>query len=593
MTQVSSVNLIHSIDVGNKIEGKIAYIKRADDVEEHKIDTSLDSVDTDQIFMTYAENDNKSTSDEYNHDFKNPQLNIDSEINRIKHNLQMPTIETEEDEEEKQGTFEYTDRGNKKYKWVRETNSPYNYEYKLDHNNQVKYLPEIRQKSVYNPLSRKMVLLEYDGQADIAEARHCNSTSGFILAPVLKFEKDASDDKYLAAGVVQPKDNKLILAKLMNSSILKSFTCTPIKILSCGFEHWAVLTSYGTVATWGYGASGCLGHGSYTSYTSPKLVQFAKEGEPKEYLSNIQSLECGGYHIWAIDSDYKVYAWGRGDVGQLGLYKDQLYQDRMGRVQLEPKVLEYFSDVPIAQVACGEAHTIVLDRWGRLFAFGWSQLGQLGVGKVGKGKEYEIHHIDSLEPIAKIYWGAIFSMAISISGKVYVWGSGENGQLGLGLDIKESVIPIQVGEGTSFWEEKVIDGQCGNSHAVVITETGNVYGWGQGIIDSDDHLHKSHSKNDNNESTIEIKSFDVHPLDSMDPCHKFLLKKKAPPVVKPRQYYSTRCSPERQVEMSIISSNYDQSKKNTLEPNTQRPSPLRNHLPSSKVPFTQKPFNKK
>jgi hypothetical protein len=32
------------------------------------------------------------------------------------------------------------------------------------------------------------------------------------------------------------------------------------------------LTIYGTVASWGYGASGCLGHGNYISYTAPKLI---------------------------------------------------------------------------------------------------------------------------------------------------------------------------------------------------------------------------------------------------------------------------------------------------------------------------------
>ena len=122
----------------------------------------------------------------------------------------------------------------------------------------------------------------------------------------------------------------------------------------------------------------------------------------------------------------------------------------MGMVLLQPHLLEYFSEVPIVQVAWGEAHSIVLDKWGRWFSFGWNQLGQLGVGKISKGKEYEIHWVTGIPPISKISCGAIFSMAIWSAGKIYVWGSGENGQLGLGSDIKESIIPIQVGSDSHF-----------------------------------------------------------------------------------------------------------------------------------------------
>lgn len=50
-------------------------------------------------------------------------------------------------------------------------------------------------------------------------------------------------------------------------------------------------------------------------------------------------------------------------------------------------------------------------------------------------------------------------MVISTQGKTYVWGSGENGQLGLGKETKESIIPIQVGQGMEFEDEIVVDAQ--------------------------------------------------------------------------------------------------------------------------------------
>ena len=92
----------------------------------------------------------------------------------------------------------------------------------------------------------------------------------------------------------------------------------------------------------------------------------------------------------------------------------------MGLVQLTPRHAEYFSEVPILQAACGEAHSLLLDKWGRIFSFGWHQLGQLGAGKISQG--YDIHLIKGVPPMKKIYAGAVFSMSISTEGKVYVWG---------------------------------------------------------------------------------------------------------------------------------------------------------------------------
>ena len=78
-----------------KLEGKIAYLENEED---HRHNTSFDSMGTDQIFMTYAENEQKYINEETDHDIKKNHILIDEEINKIKENLRMPTTETEEDE---------------------------------------------------------------------------------------------------------------------------------------------------------------------------------------------------------------------------------------------------------------------------------------------------------------------------------------------------------------------------------------------------------------------------------------------------------------------------------------------------------------
>lgn len=55
---------------------------------------------------------------------------------------------------------------------------------------------------------------------------------------------------------------------------------------------------FGTVASWGYGASGCLGHGNYVSYRAPKILT---SGDMQNKF--ITYIECGGYHNGAITED--------------------------------------------------------------------------------------------------------------------------------------------------------------------------------------------------------------------------------------------------------------------------------------------------
>jgi hypothetical protein len=198
-----------------KLDGKYAYLQPSND--EIIRNTSLDSIETDQIFMTYTENEN-TTSDEFAKEMKQNQDFVDEEIKRIKDNLQLLTVETEDDA-----------KGDEEVKYS--TRSKWNEEFQWEDDRQhhsiqdihPEFVEKIEFKSFYNPLMRKIILMEYDKQADLVEAKHLNSSSGFILAPTLKFTKIQKEENYEAEGIIQHKDNELILQKLINSSILKSF----------------------------------------------------------------------------------------------------------------------------------------------------------------------------------------------------------------------------------------------------------------------------------------------------------------------------------------------------------------------------------
>jgi alpha-tubulin suppressor-like RCC1 family protein len=120
--------------------------------------------------------------------------------------------------------------------------------------------------------------------------------------------------------------------------------------------------------TWGFGASGVLGHGSTLSYQEPRIV---------EALATycITYIEAGAYHNAALTSDGAVFTWGRGDVNQLGVKQSKMMKDDMGYASLFPKIVEDLLQVKVCQVACGEAHTMALDTDGNVHSFGWGEDG--------------------------------------------------------------------------------------------------------------------------------------------------------------------------------------------------------------------------
>jgi alpha-tubulin suppressor-like RCC1 family protein len=102
-------------------------------------------------------------------------------------------------------------------------------------------------------------------------------------------------------------------------------------MLSCGFEHCVCLID-GAVWSWGFGGSGCLGHGKYETLTTPKKVE--------SLTDRVVFLEAGGYHNGVITDFGNVYTWGRSDVGQLAIEQKHLQRDQMGYVLLQPQQVQ-------------------------------------------------------------------------------------------------------------------------------------------------------------------------------------------------------------------------------------------------------------
>eukprot|EP00743_Colponemidia_sp_Colp-15_P002642 GILK01002863.1.p1 GENE.GILK01002863.1~~GILK01002863.1.p1 ORF type:complete len:889 (-),score=184.57 GILK01002863.1:247-2913(-) len=274
---------------------------------------------------------------------------------------------------------------------------------------------------------------------------------------------------------VDYEDDESPMNFLFPNRVLRQISSTAVVMVSCGYEHAVLVTAHGRVAAWGNGEMGALGFGDYNSVAVPRIVHLPEE-------SHIVFADCGGYHSGIVTRNGRIYTWGRGDTGQLGLDKTELTADQHGLVALAPKLVSAFQNIRIRAVACGEVHTLFLDDTGRTYSCGWGEYGQLGLGKMGwDHKVFLPAFIPYLRHlvVVRIVTGALFSAALTVDGEVFTWGLGDHGQLGVG-QFGCAKFPVEIKSLYSV-DDRITDIHCGFASVVTCSESGMMYAWGLGI----------------------------------------------------------------------------------------------------------------
>ncbi|OMJ90715.1 hypothetical protein SteCoe_6891 [Stentor coeruleus] len=323
-----------------------------------------------------------------------------------------------------------------------------------------------------SPLLKKLVFIEQNHNKGVII--YSISTSGFGSSLAIEF---SSEDKNTQIFPVPKDPDNNMLYGLMSSTSLNILLQLQVIWISCGFEHIAAVTNNGKVLTWGHGSSGCLGHGNKESLYVPSLIESLSS-------QNIVYIECGGYHNAAITGQGHVWVWGRGDVNQLGIDYYKLCKDEVGFVSLSPIKIDDLIDnsIVIKGLACGEAHTLLLDSEGRIYSFGWGDDGQLGIENDISMSSFVLKNMNIIQSIplkvVKVSAGCLFSACIDEIGQVYVWGNGEQGQLGQGQSVKRLDKPKIV---SKLHDEFIVDIVCGEGYALAVSQEGKAFAWGQGI----------------------------------------------------------------------------------------------------------------
>ncbi|KAH9625113.1 hypothetical protein KSS87_005819 [Heliosperma pusillum] len=185
----------------------------------------------------------------------------------------------------------------------------------------------------------------------------------------------------------------------------------------------------------GCGLGGKLGHGSKTDEKYPRLIE-------QFQTLNIQPMvvAAGAWHAAVVGKDGRVCTWGWGRYGCLGHGNEEC--------ESVPKVVEGLSDVKAVHVATGDYTTFVVSDNGDVYSFGCGESSSLGHGNEvdGQGNGHanvlKPEMVSSLKQVKErvvqisltnsIFWNA-HTFALTESGKLYGFGAGDKGQLGVKL----------------------------------------------------------------------------------------------------------------------------------------------------------------
>ncbi|OWF39726.1 E3 ubiquitin-protein ligase HERC4 [Mizuhopecten yessoensis] len=202
--------------------------------------------------------------------------------------------------------------------------------------------------------------------------------------------------------------------------LLKALVLNTVIQIACGNCHCLALTDDGQVFSWGGNSHGQLGQGAKCSaLDTPKSITCLR-GIP------IAKVVAGGFHSFVLTMSTAVFGWGKNCFGQLGLNDDS--------DQCHPMLCKSLRGQKVKHICCGEEHTAVLTQEGGVFTFGAGGYGQLGHNST----DNEILPKKVVElmgsKVTQIACGRRHTLSyVPNSGRVYAFGLGGSGQLGVGV----------------------------------------------------------------------------------------------------------------------------------------------------------------
>lgn len=244
----------------------------------------------------------------------------------------------------------------------------------------------------------------------------------------------------------------------------------PVKKVSSGADHIALLASSGTVYTLGNSEQGQLGRVPeiFAHRGGRRGLEFLLTPEPvrlKAKSTLFVDLWAGSYNTVALTDKGDVMVMGLNNYNQMGLGTELTY--------FLPTKSPSMSQKGWTSMSMGQHHTLAVDRHGKVFALGRSDYGRLGLGP-GTGDAKVPTAVPALadKTCLEVACGTAVSYAVTDTGELYAWGMGTNGQLGMGDNDEDLVQPTRM-MSKQLEKREVIAVSSGGQHTVLLAKDTN------------------------------------------------------------------------------------------------------------------------
>jgi len=258
----------------------------------------------------------------------------------------------------------------------------------------------------------------------------------------------------------------------------RSSSLAGVKVVqvSCGPCHSACVSETGACYTWGEGSFHALGHGDRESQRAPRVLNaFTADGRV------VLRVSCGVWHTAAVVAprgrepsrvaaassdidgnldvlDGEVFTWGDGESGQLGV--------RGAETASTPTLASGQIGQPgseVCHVSCGQHHTVALTSKGDLWVAGC-------VGKVDNSLRSTVFtRLTDFQTgsVSTVESGDNHVVVAVRDGRVYSWGVGKRGRLGLGKNDRDQPSPVEI---ESLRGRRVLAIACGSTSSACVVE---------------------------------------------------------------------------------------------------------------------------
>ena len=195
-----------------------------------------------------------------------------------------------------------------------------------------------------------------------------------------------------------------------------------------------------------------------------------------DYLTADSSLpmidvETGTRHACGLNSEGIMYCWGNNDYGKLG--------DGSQSRKVSPSLVRFAdTSTSIVKMGLGNYNTCAISVEGRVFCWGYNNLGQLGIGSTTPSfslSPKEVRTPWSMNAV-DLSLGNDFGCVLMEQGSVWCWGTNSYEQLGNYSASSSSSVPVGVDLPEGRFATSI---NSATHHTCAVLDDGSMYCWGR------------------------------------------------------------------------------------------------------------------